>query len=514
MSIFFVDMEDDYEDIAYYEDDEDMQEVDEACYDEPAPTATEKLYEVLTPTALLERQQQEVAQIKEVFEVSPAFASILLRFFQWNVEDLMNKFFDYGRNKVFEAAGVVDEDKSILDGEATLFECSCCFDDSVEFADTTSLNCGHRFCNNCWSQHVCTRINEGQSKQISCMQRGCNVVFDESRVPSFVSGRAFEKYKMLLLEAYVEDNQKVKWCPSVPHCSNAVFVASSSPKLVVNVTCTCGHEYCFNCCEEPHGPATCGMVRLWKKKLQTDSENTTWLSQNTKDCPLCGKPVEKNGGCNLMACRCGSFFCWICGQSTGSDHTWADIKGHTCGKYKENFDADNAKTQLQRFQHYHERFKANADSYRLELRMVDSLDSCIECLQKLGDGSLSSWDWLFEGLHTLRVCRRVLQWSYTWVYYSFNPCNVGPTSEFCLRLGYQDRQVAKHMFEDTQEQLEYLTERLSKELETPINLTTAEEVGKLKSTVLDMSRVALKRCRGIFDVLEKDVLKEDYIEFK
>uniref|UniRef100_A0A7S4GEC2 RBR-type E3 ubiquitin transferase n=2 Tax=Eutreptiella gymnastica TaxID=73025 RepID=A0A7S4GEC2_9EUGL len=511
----------DDDEIEYYEDDEDMEEdLDDDCYEEPMPTATEKVYEILTPSTLVDRQQQEVAKIKEVLDISSVFASILLRFFHWDVETLVNKTFEHGRRKVFKAAGVIDtdEDEGGKDASSssscvqeTAFECQCCFED-VEFVDSTALDCGHRFCNECWGHHVSMKINEGESKHITCMQRGCNVVFDETKVPSFVNSTAFEKYKKFMLESYVEDNCKVKWCPSIPHCGNAVLCTQASAKVVVNVACTCSHEFCFNCAQAPHGPATCSMVKMWLKRLEQDGENTSWLSANTKDCPLCGQPVEKNGGCNLMACRCGSFFCWICGQQTGAEHTWTEINGHTCGKYKENFDADNAKTQLQRFQHYHDRFKANLDSYRLECKMLDSLDARIEVLQRLGDSSAASWDWLVEGINQLKICRRVLQWSYTWAFYAFAPPQ--PNNPFGLALTPEERLSAKNIFEDSQEQLEYLTERLSKELEVPITVTTAEELGVLKSTVLRMTRAASNRYKGIFDVLEKNVLKDDYIEFK
>lgn len=43
----------------------------------------------------------------------------------------------------------------------------------------------------------------------------------------------------------------------------------------------------------------------WKQKCQDDSETTNWLTANTKPCPKCHKMVEKNGGCNLVYCRCG-----------------------------------------------------------------------------------------------------------------------------------------------------------------------------------------------------------------
>ena len=52
-------------------------------------------------------------------------------------------------------------------------------------------------------------------------------------------------------------------------------------------------------------PAACCRWKRWKVKCQDDSETKNWLTANTKACPKCGKPVEKNGGCNLVVCMCG-----------------------------------------------------------------------------------------------------------------------------------------------------------------------------------------------------------------
>ena len=35
---------------------------------------------------------------------------------------------------------------------------------------------------------------------------------------------------------------------------------------------------------------------------------------------------------------CVQSFCWLCGASTGVRHTWQEISGHSCGRYKEDLD--------------------------------------------------------------------------------------------------------------------------------------------------------------------------------
>jgi len=77
----------------------------------------------------------------------------------------------------------------------------------------------------------------------------------------------------------------------------------------------------------------------WMQRYRDGTETASWLTANTKPCPKCAKPVEKNGGCNLVVCRCSQAFCWLCGKATGRAHTWSNIEGHSCGAYKEEMES-------------------------------------------------------------------------------------------------------------------------------------------------------------------------------
>ena len=104
-------------------------------------------------------------------------------------------------------------------------------------------------------------------------------------------------------ESYVDDNKRVKWCPSVPHCGHAIRCR----ELHWEVDCACGQRFCFACCEAQHSPATCDMLRDWERRMRDGSETSSWLNANTKPCPKCSKPVEKNGGW----VRCGGGRCAV-----------------------------------------------------------------------------------------------------------------------------------------------------------------------------------------------------------
>merc|ERR1712179_551682 len=56
--------------------------------------------------------------------------------------------------------------------------------------------------------------------------------------------------------------------------------------------------------------------RYGKKQLETlvdDIQTASWMGKNSKQCPHCKAHIEKEDGCNKMAClRCGTYFCWLC----------------------------------------------------------------------------------------------------------------------------------------------------------------------------------------------------------
>ena len=68
-----------------------------------------------------------------------------------------------------------------------------------------------------------------------------------------------EKYHLYSLRSFVEDNQKLEWCPA-PGCENAVESLLDTSNEAMDVTCKCGSSFCFNCKEEAHRPV--GFISL------------------------------------------------------------------------------------------------------------------------------------------------------------------------------------------------------------------------------------------------------------
>ena len=127
-----------------------------------------------------------------------------------------------------------------------------------------------------------------------------------------------------------------------------------------NASCAAGHEWCWRCRGGPHAPCPCGLWRGWGRLVErhlrearlamgldpngggglasgdgggggAEAGTLLWLAANTKKCPQCRTPTEKNEGCNHMSCRrCRHEYCWICMKP------WREHSTETGGYYKCN----------------------------------------------------------------------------------------------------------------------------------------------------------------------------------
>nr|GEW99088.1 probable E3 ubiquitin-protein ligase ARI2 [Tanacetum cinerariifolium] len=251
-------------------------------------------------------------------------AQTLLIHYRWDVETISAVLVENGTDRLFTEADIPNlesRDPVSLVSTSTRM-CDICMED-IPSCDITKMDCGHCFCNTCWTEHFIAKLNEGRGKRIRCMAFKCFAICDES------------------------DNKIVKWCPSTPHFGNAIRVKEDE---FCEVECSCGNQFCFRCLCEAHSPCSCAMWQLWTKKCRDGSETVNWISAHTKPCPKCHKPVEKNGGCNLVCCTCGQAFCWLGGGATGRAHTWTSIAGHSCSRYKEDREkqSERAKQDLYR----------------------------------------------------------------------------------------------------------------------------------------------------------------------
>ena len=159
------------------------------------------------------------------------------------------------------------------------------------------------------------------------------------------------------------------WCTG----KNCTKVFESKLGEPVDIHCECGAVFCFGCNEQAHRPIDCKTLEQWNNKVGgPDTDGSAWIKLNTKNCPKCKVPIEKNRGCMHMTCsKCHYGFCWLC-LGDINKHNYGpcssveeakrnDRKVDTKDVGEEN---DRAEFETIRLRHYENRYRQHQNSVR------------------------------------------------------------------------------------------------------------------------------------------------------
>lgn len=289
-------------------------------------------YVVLKEEDIRKRQEDDIKQVSTVFSITNVEASVLLLHYRWNVSKLNDEWFA-DEEKVRRTVGVLEGGSVVVVGDnPRKVKCGICFE-KFRRIKIVPVVCGHSFCSTCWNGYVSTAINDGSGCLMrKCPEPSCDVAVCRDLVEKVVSSEEDRnKYDRYFLRSYIEESRKMKWCPA-PGCEHAVEFSATGTSASYDVSCSCLHRFCWNCKEDAHSPVDCGTVSKWILKNSAEAENTTWILANSKACPKCKRPIEKNHGCMHMTCGspCKHQFCWLC---LGA---WTEHGGSTGGFYSCN----------------------------------------------------------------------------------------------------------------------------------------------------------------------------------
>jgi len=415
-----------------------------------AGSARKSVFECLDEASVSRKAEALVIQTSSLLSLSTHEAKALLRFYKWDENRLNDEWFSE-EDKVRDKVGLLLEDRDKASGEGTSTSaqgavdpslCGICFENFPE-DDMFAMECGHGFCRSCWNSYSQTAIDEGPScLQLRCIQPSCNKLVTEDVMLSLVQDAARrDKYKQFWLRSFVEESRKLKWC-TAPGCSMVLKCfdcpASDTP---LDVRCDCGHLFCFTCGEETHRPATCSMREKWIIKNSAESENLNWILANSKPCPKCKRPIEKNYGCMHMTCAvCKHEFCWLC-LGPWSEHGERTGGFYSCNKYKSKDKSrgadrkrrDFARASLERYMHYFERWNANKASCSKARETLDRFRGLEDLLTQVSTNTrtpMSQLAFIPEACKQVIECRKTLMWTYTYGYYNFDKEKAGNMKEF------------------------------------------------------------------------------------
>ena len=295
-----------------------------------------------------------------------------------------------GNNNIVKANDA-DEEESRL--------CTICYDDDVDKENWMQFHssCNHGFCKDCLLDYVkqCA-VNRTPMHSITCPSHDCDQGLSFLDVQSLLLEKdhtdTFERIKEASTESFITSSSNYKYCPhpgcegvvhrlDQPEWTNAGFdktfldytgavctIITDRAKIGDDCTLTyegvedldynnCrstrqppkAHRFCFSCLEPVHWPLKCERMKEWKERIteeigEIDTPNgdfnelaqNMWLKANTRPCPHCKAPIEKNDGCNHVVCKSCSFeFCWVC-MKAWYLHTIETTDGKY-NKYKQTF---------------------------------------------------------------------------------------------------------------------------------------------------------------------------------
>ncbi|XP_076886986.1 putative E3 ubiquitin-protein ligase ARI8 isoform X2 [Bidens hawaiensis] len=501
--------EDYYSGDAMYSDDDDdagyeFLHNDSDDSDDVIVSRQQKNYTILKEDDIRECQEEDITTICSVLSVSRDYACMLLRSYNWNVSNVHEAWFA-DEDKVRKAVGLLDKGDAKLPKAGEL-PCGICFE-SYPPRKISSAACGHPFCNICWTAYISTSINDGPGcLTLRCPTPSCGAAVGVGMVNKLSSDEDKTKYRRYLLRSYIEDNKKTKWCPA-PGCDCAIEFEIGSGNN--DVTCHCSYSFCWNCTEEAHRPVDCETVSKWIRKNSAESENMNWILANSKPCPKCKRPIEKNQGCMHMTCNppCKYEFCWLClGQ--WSDHGERTGGFYACNRYESAkqegaYDESErrremAKNSLERYTHYYERWATNQSSRQKALADLNQMQTVH--LAKLSEKQCqpeTQLKFILEAWSQIVECRRVLKWTYAYGYYL-------PEQE------QAKRQFFEYLQGEAEAGLERLHQCAEKELNTYLNEDgSQEEFNNFRTKLAGLTSVTRNYFENLVRALENGLADVD-----
>ncbi|KAI3433888.1 hypothetical protein D9Q98_003690 [Chlorella vulgaris] len=442
---------------------------DEAEASSPVAKGAKKSFVVLDKEELRERLGAGVSQVVELLCISDAEATRALRFYKWDLTKLQEEWFA-DPEAVQVKVGLVDEQPSTRRKEEV---CKICFE-SFSVQDMACARCKHYYCKDCWRGYIHTSIESGPfCLDLRCPDPECKAAVPRRVITAVVDAAHQERYDDFAINSFVDDQRQIVWCPA-PDCQNAVMSMHDQLGVAQDIFCRCGNAFCFNCKEEAHRPVDCDTVRKWMIKNSAESENLNWILANTKPCPKCTRPIEKNQGCMHMTCsQCRHEFCWLC-EGSWAEHGERTGGFYNCNRYKRAVDKgevdeqeqrrQHARQSLERYMHYWQRWAENDTSRKRALRQMEAFKSeTQELISEYTATPVSQLRFITDAWMQVVHCRRILKWTYATAFYAFaDPVNA--TKEAKARLAQH-----QEFFEFNQGQAEHYLEKLHGQVEKQLN---------------------------------------------
>ncbi|KAG5219399.1 ATP-dependent RNA helicase [Salix suchowensis] len=182
--------------------------------------------------------------------------------------------------------------------------CPVCYDSAT---NPLVLGCAHVYCTPCM-RHLLTSAEEADNFPLTCVGRGVRDSSPSHRPAVLTACGLLASARAAFMSHVTRHPQSLKYCRT-PDCTQIYRATEGRAGSSCTVQCpSCFSSVCAACHEDGHEGMSCEGARVSKDR---DGLSEAWIRQ-MKKCPTCQAPIEKAGGCNHMACRCGAHICWRC----------------------------------------------------------------------------------------------------------------------------------------------------------------------------------------------------------
>jgi hypothetical protein len=184
-----------------------------------------------------------------------------------------------------------------------LFYCSICFENYLEIETISLSSCllNHSYCIHCIQSLLKIQISDGNLKIIcplSSSTNPCSGIFTENEILNLLITDEITKEKYYRFKEMKSDPD-YRECPNCKEPSHGQG-NQTQPEIICS---SCQMKYCYFH-SNAHPTSSCSDYT--RQQLLNEREAQRAIRSISRNCPSCGIPTEKNGGCNHMTCRqCG-----------------------------------------------------------------------------------------------------------------------------------------------------------------------------------------------------------------
>ncbi|VDO34720.1 unnamed protein product [Haemonchus placei] len=236
--------------------------------------------------------------------------------------------------------------------------------------------CGHVFCKECVRTYFLDQLTAMRVAPLSCLSPRCESYPSEMLIEELVGEDHFERYQRIILSNVLARIDDIAFCPR-PRCQSPAPRRSCTSLLAICPVCD--YSFCIKCHRAYHGVNPCRATVVAGSRMVEDEEGNlvfkeitvdeylaatddqrqemAWwyggvdkleevmdkalglsekrsqkfLEKYTRTCPTCGVAIMVEEGCNEVFCRCGTSFCFGCGELLMGEEGGSGIR--TCKSF-------------------------------------------------------------------------------------------------------------------------------------------------------------------------------------